>query len=217
MGTWQGRTALILSGAPETRLDYVRRIAAEQDCVILCADSGVRQLDKLGLSPDLVVGDFDSADCPSLDCEIVRLIPEKDDTDTMHALSIAIDRGCTDAVLVCATGGRIDHMLCNFSLCEYAAERGCSCRIVDPQNELFLLTPGLHRLENSGRYPYFSIIPLDRILEDVSISGAKYPLKHAQIRRENIYSVSNEWTSACAVIEIGRGSAYCVLSSDRPV
>ena len=34
---------------------------------------------------DLIVGDFDSSVCPDIDCERIQLVPEKDDTDTMHA------------------------------------------------------------------------------------------------------------------------------------
>ena len=48
----------------------------------------------------------------------MRLRPEKDDTDTQGCLREVFRRGCTEATLVCATGGRIDHMLANLSLLE---------------------------------------------------------------------------------------------------
>lgn len=53
-----------------------------------------------GLVPDAAVGDFDSLSGQGLvyldtlsETEIVRLKPEKDDSDTQHALNYAIDRG----------------------------------------------------------------------------------------------------------------------------
>ena len=67
--------------------------------------------------PDAAVGDFDSLSGQGLvyldtlsETEIVRLKPEKDDSDTQHALNYAIDRGAEDIVILGATGSRIDHL-----------------------------------------------------------------------------------------------------------
>ena len=64
------------------------------------------------------------SDCDSMPevegAEVVRLRPEKDDTDTQGCLREVFRRGFTEATLVCATGGRIDHMLADLSLLEEA-------------------------------------------------------------------------------------------------
>ena len=78
------------------------------DFVIAC-DRGYRYCAGLGLQPDLFIGDFDSYDGavdPAVPVE--RLQPEKDDTDTGHAIRHALDQGYRTLILVCALGGRLD-------------------------------------------------------------------------------------------------------------
>ena len=217
METWQGREALILSGAPGDEILYVKRFLADHpDIRIVCADAGLRHLETLGVSPDLLVGDFDSGFAPNHNCEIIRLIPEKDDTDTMHALQVVIARGCRKIWIACATGGRLDHLLANLSLCEYAAEHGCACSILDAQNLVQLIASGsaVYVPGNTG-YRYFSIIPLDKRLQGLSISGAKYPVQNAAVDRSQMYTVSNEVTANEAIIRIEAGCALLICAKDK--
>ncbi len=217
METWQGSEALILSGAPDNDIGYVKTfLTAHPQVKIVCADAGLRHLHELGVSPDLLVGDFDSGFEPSGAGEIIRLIPEKDDTDTMHALSVVMERGCKTVWIACATGGRLDHLLANLSLCEYAAERGCSCHILDAQNLVQFMAAGqtVHISREMG-YRYFSIIPLDKYLQGLTIHGAKYPVEAAAVDRSQVYTVSNEVTENEAILRTESGSALVICSKDR--
>ena len=84
-------------------LDFIRKIEEERKgkkLLLLAADRGLDFFLETGLVPDIVDGDFDSlsgagkAYLESLDhTEIVRLNPEKDDTDTQSTLNLAIRRG----------------------------------------------------------------------------------------------------------------------------
>lgn len=217
METWQGSEALILSGAPGNEIAYVERFLAEHPNVrIVCADAGMRHLDALGVLPDLLVGDFDSGFVPDCDCEIIRLIPEKDDTDTMHALQVVMERGCRKIWIVCATGGRLDHLLANLSLCEYAAEHGCTCSILDAQNLVQFIEPGVPTyIPGDTAYRYFSIIPLDKQLQGLCISGAKYPVQDAVVHRSEMYTVSNEVTAKEAIVQIKVGCALLICAKDK--
>ena len=84
---------------------------------VIAADSGLDRCLSAGITPDLVVGDFDSAksDVPS-GIESVRVKPEKDDTDTVLAANIAIERGYNELRFFCAVGGRISHTLANIQM-----------------------------------------------------------------------------------------------------
>ena len=67
------------------------------------ATGGYAYCERLGLTPDLFIGDFDSysgAVAPGVAVE--RLIPEKDDTDTGHAITYALAHGFRTLVLTCA-------------------------------------------------------------------------------------------------------------------
>ena len=54
--------------------------------LVIAADAGYQTCRKLGIEPDLVLGDFDSMPVPEHAEEIIRLPVEKDDTDTIAAV-----------------------------------------------------------------------------------------------------------------------------------
>ena len=82
MGAYEGRHALIFAAAPETDYSYIRAFLGEHpDALIACADGGLRHARALGLHPDFMISDCDSMPETEGD-EVIRLKPEKDDTDT---------------------------------------------------------------------------------------------------------------------------------------
>lgn len=215
MGTFQGRHALIFAAAPEPEYGYIRTFLDEHpDAVVLCADGGQRHARALGLQPDLVIGDFDSGEAPEDASEVLRLRPEKDDTDTQSCMREAFLRGCSEVTLVCATGGRLDHLLANLSLLEEARDCGGHCTVLDRQNMVFLHEGGRRDFTMPSRYRYFSLIPLDEKLEGVTIRGAKYPLASATILRKRVISISNEPVQPTFSIEIMRGTALVIYATD---
>ena len=58
--------------------------------------------------------------------ERVRRLPvEKDDTDTLAAVKLGLERGCTDFWIYGGTGGkRLDHTLANLQTLLYLRRRG---------------------------------------------------------------------------------------------
>lgn len=215
MGTFQGRPALIIAAGPESEYGYIRSfLAARPDCVIACADGGLRHAQAMGVTPDLVVGDFDSHSAENIPGDVIRLTPEKDDTDTQHCLRTLLERGCPEVTVVCATGGRLDHMLANLSLAEQAWRCGGRCRILDRQNLIFLHEGGCQHFKTDPDYRFFSIVPLDETLYGVTIEGAKYSLDRATVTRAGMISISNEPLEPQYRIEIAQGRALIVLSRD---
>lgn len=214
MGTFQGRPALIFAAAPETEYGYLRELLARTpDACIVCADGGLRHARALGLTPDLMVSDCDSME-DTEGGEVLLLKPEKDDTDTQSCLREVIHRGASGATLLCATGGRIDHMLANLSLLEEAQAQGLPMAVLDRQNHIVLHSGGRQTFKTLPEFRYFSIVPLDAVLEDVTIAGAKYPLTHATVHRAGMITVSNEALAPMFDIEIGRGRALVLQTRD---
>ena len=85
MGAYEGRHALIFAAAPETDYSYIRAFLGEHpDALIACADGGLRHARALGLHPDFMISDCDSMPETEGD-EVIRLKPEKDDTDKVWA------------------------------------------------------------------------------------------------------------------------------------
>ena len=205
-------TALILASAPEREYDYVRKLAQQADCIV-CADGGVRHARACGLHPDLVIGDFDSGTLPA-DCEVIRLKPEKDDSDLMCCVREVIRRGADTIWIACASGGRIDHFLANLFLLEYLGREGIDALFFDSRNRVRFHGGGPQRYTADPAYRYVGIIPLDAQLRGVTLRGLKYPLTDADLDRASVISISNEVVSAEYSIAIKDGRALVVESRD---
>lgn len=102
----------------------VAEINVSQGDLLIAVDGGLEHCERLALKPDLVLGDFDSvrdgqlakivrweAESPG---RVIRLKPEKDDTDTLAAIRLALKRGYRDFFLYGAMGGRRpEHTIAN--------------------------------------------------------------------------------------------------------
>lgn len=205
-------TVLLIASAPEREYAYVKELAQRADCIV-CADGGVRHARACGLHPDLVIGDFDSGTLPA-DCEVIRLRPEKDDSDLMCCVKEVIRRGADTIWIACASGGRIDHFLSNLSLLEYLDRRGIRALFFDSRNRVRFHGGGTQRLTADPAYRYVGIIPLDAELHGVTLRGLKYPLTGAALDRAAVISISNEAVSPEYRITIEDGRALVVESRD---
>ena len=125
-------------------------------------------------------------------------------------------RGCREATLVCATGGRIDHMLANLSLLEEAKTLGGHLTILDPYNRVELHQGGRQEFIMPETFTYFSVVPMDAVLEGVTIENAKYELTNGTVTRVGMISTSNEAKpNSRFAVTIERGTALIIFSRDR--
>jgi len=105
-------------------------------------------MEPLGLAPDIILGDFDSADSALLsryaDCgaAVRRYPPDKDYTDTELAVSAAVEDGCRKLLIFGAFGARIDHTFTNIQLMFKYALRGVPIVLADCYGISSILTPG---------------------------------------------------------------------------
>lgn len=85
---------------------------------VIAADGGLDHARALDVTPDVVVGDFDSitGKRPTPDERTVELPPEKDDPDLLSALKIGWFHGARLFHIYGALGGRIDHTISNIQL-----------------------------------------------------------------------------------------------------
>ena len=193
----------------------------EKNCVMVCAgdfredsiqllpgdfliavDNGLQRILKLGLTPDLILGDFDSleegamAGCADLEAlrrlspEVLRLPVEKDDTDSVYAAREAVRRGFGDFLLIGAAGGRLDHTLGNLSLLLWLESQGKKALLADDFSEMEIVSSREVRIPDS--FSYFSLLNISGLARGIRISGAKYPLSDAEIRCDYQYGISNE-------------------------
>ena len=169
-----------------------------ENAFVIAADSGYDTAKKLGVTPDLLVGDMDSISELPENVATRRVKAEKDDTDTMLAADIACDMGAEEIEIVGGGGGRADHFLSNIFLLESLAERGVKARLHDGVNSVRFLCDGTVRLKNKGGY--FGILALED--STVTAEGCKYSLRDAPLKRSLPYAVSNEVMGEYATVTV---------------
>jgi len=183
----------------------------ENDFYVVC-DCGYRHCDPLGITPDLLVGDFDSMDNPLLPVETIVLPHMKDDTDTMYAVKEALTRGFESFLLLGAIGDRLDHSLGNLYILQYLFNRGKKAVIADDFSEMEIV--GSEKAYISDRYPYFSLVNITGKAEGIYIENALYTLSGGAIEPEYQFGVSNEpLPGKLASVRVGSGSV--LLIKDR--
>lgn len=201
---------VIIAGAPQADAAFIAQTVRENDFVI-CADRGFAAAQQAGIAPDLVVGDFDSYDGePPKDCEVIALRPEKDDTDTMHCVTTALERGFTEFVFLAATGGRLDHTLANLCTLEYLAEHNAHGIILSKNEKIKLLTEGTHCFTNCKGLT-FSVFPFGCERVELSYQGAKYPLTRGVLTHSFPMGVSNIFLLNNAEITVHSGKALVII------
>lgn len=169
------------------------KINPEEYSFVIAADKGYKYAFQLGISPDLIIGDFDTATSPSVTekkNELIILPPEKDMTDTEAALDIAATKHPSSITILGGLGGRFDHTMGNIAL---LSKYDLPIKIKDEKNSVTLLSPGKYFVAKDD-YKYISLVPFTPSVSGLSISGVKYTLKDAELTHDNTLGISNEIT-----------------------
>lgn len=192
----------IICGAPSGALPE------KPEGLIICADRGLDHALAARLVPDIVVGDFDSADSqPPEGVRVVRTVPEKDDTDTILACEVAIDEGCDEIRLYCALGGRTDHTIANIQTMEMMRRRGVNVTIVGEGERIYLAH------EREAAIPKFrGYVSVFSYGEDCTVSeyGMKYGLVRYRLDNSYPLGVSNEVAEDVGRIIVHAGTALII-------
>lgn len=212
---------LIVCGGKTDKEFGLNEIKTDGIDAIIAADSGMDFLYENGVTPDIIVGDFDSATTKALEfferkgqTEIHRLNPIKDDTDTEYAIRLAIREGARSIVMLGATGSRIDHVLGNISLLGIGLESGTDISIIDTNNRIRMADRPV-TIEKSAQYGQ-GLVSLIAVTDDneVSLRGFKYPVTDYSFDRFTSLGISNEIIDDHAVIDIHRGKFIIIESKD---
>ena len=209
------KTAVILSAVP---VGGAMRRYLTPDAFVVACDAGYRNAVRLGVQPDLIVGDFDSAPRPETTGKTIVLPHVKDDTDTHYAARWLLERGYTRITLLGALGGaRLEHSLANIASGLFLAQNGVEVLLADERSELHYLLPGTPLTLQKGDWQYLSLFPLEGRTEGLCISGVFYPLENAALTADYPLGVSNEFTAPQARLSCASGAVLVLLTkSDAP-
>lgn len=193
------RTVIVSGGMIEP--EFVLPILEDDETeLVIAVDRGLQFLHEHGVKPDYIVGDFDSAPRElvnyyreEVNVPIKEFNPVKDASDTEIALRLCLDMRRKEIWILGATGTRLDHFWANVQCLQIAAETGADVRILDSHNRIRLLVHGITLKREEAFGKYFSLFPLELPVDELSIEGAKYPLKNHYLTPKDSLCVSNEY------------------------
>ena len=211
------KAALVLGGGSVNVSWALGFLKSREYAPVICADGGVIHACRLGIKPDILLGDFDSAPEELLkkysDVERITFPPEKDYTDLHLALEEAAKRGAQRIDCLGATGTRLDHTLTNIDLLSLGERTGVPVTLLDANNRIRFCSRELHIRKEQQYGKYVSILPFTDTARE-SLFGMKYPLTRGLIRRGASLTVSNEITDAEGIIEVLSGAVLVLETRD---
>lgn len=180
-------------------------VVADQDALVIAADGGLRYLDEQGIEPTLVVGDFDSLGHVPQGEHILLHPVEKDDTDTMLAVKLGLERGCDAFVLYGCVGGRPDHTYANLQTLLFIAEQGARGYLVgDGWVNCVVKNSAIHF--PGALTGTVSVFCPDGEARGIDLEGLYYSLKNGTLKSGFPLGVSNHFTGEEASVSVKDGS-----------
>jgi thiamine pyrophosphokinase len=185
--------------------------------IIIAADGGSTNCLKLGLRPDVLIGDLDSLthdqvlSLESTGTKILRFPARKDYTDLELAVQYAIQAGSQDILILGALGQRWDQTLANLLLPAATSYISARIRIIDGQQEITLVQSGQTLVVHGHPGDTFSLIPLSGDASGITTQGLEYPLQDETLLFGATRGISNELTGDTAQVYLAQGMLLAVL------
>lgn len=187
--------------------------APSEDDFVIAVDGGLAYLEAANITPNLIIGDFDTLGyCPKQP-NVIRLNPEKDDTDMLAALKEGIRMGFSVFHLYGGTGGRIEHTIANLQLLAYLSRDGRMGILHHRDSVITAITDATLTLPKRER-DYLSVFSHTDCCEGVYLRGLKYELSDAKLESTFPLGISNEFKGTESSISVRRGTLLIVLPKD---
>lgn len=194
----------IVIGAGDIAIGEIPDYNEETDTVI-AVDGGLMYCGLLQLEPDVIIGDFDSVDEPTGEAirlieteypeKVIRLKPEKDDTDMLVALKWGLAAGFRTFQIYGGLGGRLDHSLANIQCLLYLEHQGATGYLFEGDGMVLVAEantePVVKKFQPSME-GYLSLFSLEKE-SVVSIENMKFPLSCHKVTNDYPIGISNEF------------------------
>lgn len=183
----------------------------EKDTLVIAADGGLRHTQKLGIQPDVILGDFDSLGYIPDDSRVFPV--EKDDTDAILAVKQGLARGCDDFLFYGAMDGpRLDHTIANFQTLAFLAAHGARGTLIGRDYIATVISGCTISFPETAR-GILSLFCLGADATGVTIEGLQYPLTDASLSAAFPLGVSNHFLDQPAHITVKDGLVLALWDS----
>lgn len=175
----------------------------KQEDYILAADGGLTHVQALGLTPNGILGDFDSLGYVPEGSAVFPV--EKDDTDAMLAVKKGLALGCRQFLLYGSLDGpRLDHTVANFQTLQYLADHGAAGYLVGKDYIVTVLKNEAIRFAPAAA-GIISVFCMGADAHGVTLTGLQYPLRNGTLTAGFPLGVSNHFIGQEAVVSVADG------------
>ena len=196
--------ALIIANGTLPNPDFVRALAKFATFIVY-ADGGANHAQKLGIKPNIILGDFDSVLTSTREhfSDVEQLlIEDQNTTDLEKSILYCIEHNFTSVDIVGASGDRIDHTIGSLGCFKKYGDK-IHIRIIDNMGEITLIRKQIHCKMKVGEK--ISLIPLERCT-GVTTGNLKYGLNDEVLELGVREGINNEATSTQVSIQVETGT-----------
>ena len=178
---------------------------------VIAVDGGLRYLEKLKITPDLIIGDFDSLGYVPDTGNIIKLSTEKDDTDTMAAVRAGFDMGFSVFYIHYGMGGRLDHTIANIQTLAFIQQNRGFGLLFGVKERAVLVDKSIGFSEQMKGY--ISVFSYTSEATGVFLEGLKYGLENGVLTNSFPVGCSNEFIGQKSCISIKEGTLLIIFQS----
>lgn len=187
----------------------------KENDLILAADGGWTACRAAGLTPHLLIGDFDSLSCPPDFDRIRRVSVVKDDTDMMLAVKEGLARGERLFHLYGGMGGRrTDHTIANLQTLLYLAHHGARGWLYG-RGERYTAICNEEITIQGVPGGVFSVFCFGAQARGVTIAGGRYTQENAVLDADFPLGVSNHFLTGPATVSVKDGTLLIGLCDEQ--
>lgn len=212
---------LIVTGGPVKESFCRRYIASGEWDLVIAADRGLELLRECAVDPDLILGDFDSADQQVVSDyekrfpERIRRYPsKKDETDTELALEQAFACPQKRIHILGALGGRTDHMLANIQLLLRAVKKGRICYLVGESCRIYMTDRPIVIYKSEQTGTLISLLAYGKDVKDLTLKGFAYETDHLTLAADSSRGISNYLTDEKGAISFSEGIILIIETTE---
>jgi thiamine pyrophosphokinase len=188
--------------------------AFDDGTLVIAADSGAVEAQRLGLRVDRLVGDLDSAPAAVVTrleasgVPIDRYPADKDASDLELALEIAVAEGADELLVVGGDGGRLDHLLGAAFL--LGSDRWRAVRIDAVLGDALVHVVRGRRSIAGDVGELVSLFAVGGAAEGVSTTGLRWPLRDDAVSPGSTRGLSNEFVETTATVSVRAGVVLAI-------
>ncbi|PIP15213.1 thiamine diphosphokinase [Candidatus Roizmanbacteria bacterium CG22_combo_CG10-13_8_21_14_all_35_9] len=206
---------VIFANGNLSNFSQAKKIVSQKD-VIVCADGGVKHVIKLGLIPQVIIGDGDSIS-KDLKKKLlknkinwIKYPVKKDKTDFELVVDYVLKNKYQELIIFGLLGDRLDHLLANiFLLAKIFSQNDLlKIKIIEGKQEAFFVNKEIELKGEIG--DIISLITLTDNFQNISTEGLEYKLSNESLFFGSTRGVSNIMLGKSAKITIKKGTALII-------